>query len=75
MFIEATIHIEQLSYCVRNVTVDKRNTLLAERLAGKVSQGSIHSLPPSQQASAASRREEVLSEFAEGCPSEQAKEG
>ena len=25
-----------VAYCVRNVTVDKRNTLLAERLAGKL---------------------------------------
>ena len=36
-----------VGYCVRNVTVDKRNTLLAERLAGKVAQGSVLSLPPS----------------------------
>ena len=25
-----------VAYCVRNVTVDKRNTLLAERLEGKI---------------------------------------
>ena len=25
-----------VGYCVRNVTVDKRNTLLAERLSGKI---------------------------------------
>ena len=25
-----------IGYCVRNLTVDKRNTLLAERLAGRV---------------------------------------
>ena len=36
-----------VGYCVRKVTVDKRDTLLAERLAGKVAQGSVLSLPPS----------------------------
>jgi DNA polymerase-3 subunit epsilon len=30
-----------VGYCVRNVTVDKRNTLLAERLSGKVSGSSV----------------------------------
>ena len=25
-----------VGYCVRNITVDKRNTLLAERLNGKI---------------------------------------
>ena len=36
-----------VGYCVRNVTVDKRNTLLAERLAGKVAATPVFSLPPS----------------------------
>ena len=36
-----------VGYCVRNVTVDKRNTLLAERLAGKVPQSSTSVMPPS----------------------------
>ena len=30
-----------VGYCVRNVTVDKRNTLLAERLSGKISGSSV----------------------------------
>ena len=32
--------------CVRNLTVDKRNTLLAERLSGKVSGRAVEGLPP-----------------------------
>ena len=35
-----------VGYCVRNVTVDKRNTLLAERLAGKVPKNSTTTMPP-----------------------------
>ena len=35
-----------ISFCVRNVTVDKRNTLLAERLAGKVPKSSAVSMTP-----------------------------
>ncbi len=35
-----------IGYCVRNVTVDKRNTLLAERLAGKVPKSSTMAMPP-----------------------------
>ena len=39
-----------VGYCVRNVTVDKRNTLLAERLAGKVAGTPVFSLPPTHSA-------------------------
>ncbi|MBQ8072232.1 MAG: ATP-dependent RecD-like DNA helicase [Clostridia bacterium] len=36
-----------VAYCVKNVTVDGRNTLLAERLAGKTAPSPVLSLPPS----------------------------
>ena len=36
-----------VSYCVRNLTVDKRNTLLAERLSGKVPDRAVSGAPVS----------------------------
>ena len=36
-----------IGYCVRNVTVDKRNTLLAERLSGKVRGSAVPGAPRS----------------------------